>query len=122
MRLIDTSCWVHQLRKNGNAEIRQKVESLLRAGMAGWCAPVRLELWAGVGRDPEADVLRHYASVLPDFPVEPEVWNLADTLAIRGRRRGKSAPSMDILIAACARHHRVEVEADDEHFHWLMTV
>jgi predicted nucleic acid-binding protein len=122
MRLIDTSCWVHQLRKNGNAEIRQKVESLLRAGKAGWCAPVRLELWAGVGRDPEADVLRHYASVLPDFPVEPEVWNLADTLAIRGRRRGKSAPSMDILIAACARHHRVEVEADDEHFDWLMTV
>ncbi|NBR72447.1 MAG: PIN domain-containing protein [Verrucomicrobia bacterium] len=122
MRLIDTSCWVHQLRKNGNAEIRQKVESLLRAGKAGWCAPVRLELWAGVGRDPEADVLRYYASVLPDFPVEPEVWNLADTLAIRGRRRGKSAPSMDILIAACARHHRVEVEADDEHFNWLMTV
>ena len=122
MRLIDTSCWVHQLRKNGNAEIRQKVESLLRAGKAGWCAPVRLELYAGVGRDPEADVLRHYASVLPDFPVEPEVWNLADTLAIRCRRQGKTAPSMDILIAACARHHRVEVEADDEHFDWLMTV
>ena len=122
MKLIDTSCWVHALRASGRQEIRAKIKDLVENGLAGWCAPVRLELWAGVGRDPEADVLRHYASVLPDFPVEPEVWNLADTLAIRGRRRGKSAPSMDILIAACARHHRVEVEADDEHFDWLMTV
>ena len=37
-------------------------------------------------------------------------------------RNGKTAPSNDILIAACARPHQVEVEAADSHFDFLMTL
>ncbi|TVR49907.1 MAG: PIN domain-containing protein [Puniceicoccaceae bacterium] len=122
MKLVDTSSWVQALRANGRKEVRERVADLLRRGEACWCAPVRLELWAGVGKGPEAAVLHRYAEVLPDVPVGPEVWRWAETLAGRGRKRGLSAPAMDILIAACARHHGLELENDDADFDWLMTV
>jgi predicted nucleic acid-binding protein len=34
----------------------------------------------------------------------------------RARRSGKTIPATDILIAACARRHGVELEHADQHF------
>jgi len=122
MKLVDTSSWTHQLRAKGDPAVRERVEALLRNGEAAWCAPVRLELWSGVGREPEGRVLREYAEILPDFEITAEVWSAAEALAERGRRKGFRAPAMDILIAACARHYDLEVEHDDQDFEWLMVV
>lgn len=49
MILINTSCWVHALRRAGNPVIRARVKALMEAGEAAWCPPIRLELWNGVG-------------------------------------------------------------------------
>jgi len=122
MKIVDTSSWIQQLRANGCPTVRARVEELLRRGDAAWCAPVRLELWAGVGREPEGRALRHYAAALPDFPINQTIWDAAEQMAERGRRKGLRAPAMDILIAACARHHGVGVEHDDAHFDWLMEI
>jgi len=122
MTLVDTSSWVHQLQRKGNPEIRTRVERLLVDGEACWCAPVRLELWSGVGRDPERKILREYARVLLALPINDDVWQTAEQLAESGRRRGFQAPSMDILIAACARVHGVPIEHDDAHFEQLQTL
>lgn len=122
MKLVDTSAWIQQLRTKGDPEVRKRVESLLLQGEAVWCAPVRLELWAGVGKDPERKILNHFAKALPDLPITHEVWNHAQQLADRARRKGLRAPAMDFLIAACARHHRVPLEHDDTDFDWLMTI
>lgn len=122
MKLVDTSSWVQALRAQGKPEVRNRVQILLEQGLACWCSPVRLELWAGVGKYPEAKILRLYAQVIPDIPVTREVWSLAETLAERGRRRGLRAPAMDILIAACARFHDLELEHDDTDFDWLINI
>jgi predicted nucleic acid-binding protein len=122
MKLIDTSSWIQQLRKGGSPDVRSRVEQLLLNGEAAWCAPVRLELWSGVGRDPERKILKRYAEVLPDVSVTSETWHLAERLAERGRRNGLRAPAMDILIAACARFHDLEIEHNDAHFDWLMRI
>jgi predicted nucleic acid-binding protein len=122
MKLVDTSAWTHQLRAKGDPAVRERVEALLRNGEAAWCAPVRIELWSGVGREPEGRVLRQYAEILPDLEITAEVWRAAEALAERGRRKGFRAPAMDILIAACARHYGLEVEHDDRDFEWLMGV
>ena len=84
MKLIDTSCWVQALRPGGRPEVRERVRGLVTSGRAGWCAPVRLELWAGVGRDPEAQMLRHFEQILPDYAVTDDVWETAQELAERG--------------------------------------
>ncbi|HEY5792821.1 MAG TPA: PIN domain-containing protein [Chthoniobacterales bacterium] len=122
MKLIDTSCWVHQLRRSGKPEIRQRVELLLASGQAAWCSIVRLELWNGVGNDQERKVLWEYEALIPEYPITDEVWEQACELASRCRRAGKTASGGDVLIAACARHHGVEVERADSHFDFLMTL
>ena len=113
---------MHQLRRDSDADKRRRVEELLVAAEAAWCAPVRLELWRGVGTEKEARVLREYEQVLPEFAVNDEIWEQACALAHRCRRSGKTAPFADILIAACARHHEVEVAHDDAHFGFLLVL
>ena len=120
MTLIDTSAWVEQLRAKGDAAVRAKVELLLETGQAAWCTAVRLELWAGVGNEKERATLRAYEQVLPEIPIDAQVWEEACELSSACRKRGKAAPASDILIAACARHHAVEVETADAHFEFLM--
>jgi len=122
VKLLDTSLWVHQLRAKGEPDLRAKVESYLIRGEACWCPVVRLELWAGVGRDPERAVLREYEQVIPELPINEDVWQFACELADRCRRAGKRAPGNDLLIAACARVHKVDVEAADSHFDFLMAL
>jgi predicted nucleic acid-binding protein len=122
MIIVDTSLWVHQLRRQGDSKKRQRVEEMLLAGEAAWCAPVRLELWRGVGTEKEARVLREYEQVLPEFAVNDDIWEQACALAHRCRRSGKTTPFADILIAACARHHQVKVAHDDAHFDFLMNL
>src|SRR5512140_1628791 len=116
MKLVDTSCWVQAFRRQGDPAVRARLVALVTAGDAAWCAPVRLELWAGIGNDNERRILREFEQVIPEFAVTGEVWQQACDLADLGRRHGKSFPVTDLLVAACAWHHRVELEHADRHF------
>lgn len=116
MTLVDTSCWVHQIRTAGDAAVRARVEALLIAGTAAWCAQVRLELWAGARSDHDRKLLREYERVLPDLPITDAVWTLACKLGDRARRAGISTGAGDLLIAACARVHAVALEHADSDF------
>jgi predicted nucleic acid-binding protein len=114
--LVDSSLWVHQLRKSGDPARRERVNTLLASGEAAWCPPVRLELWRGVNNDVERKTLRRYEQVLPQFEIAPEVWDLAIHLADRGRAAGVTVPLADLLVFACARSHHLELAHDDGHF------
>ncbi len=114
--LVDSSMWVHQLRKSGDPTKRQRVNALLEAGEAAWCAPIRLELWRGVTNDSERKTLRRYEALLPDYEITAETWTRAIQVADRGRAAGVTAPLADLLIFACAKINDLEIEHDDEHF------
>lgn len=117
--LVDSSLWVHQLRKSGDPAKRERVNELLRSGRAAWCPPVRLELWRGVTTDAERKTLRHYETLLPDYAISSEVWDRAIRLAGRGRAAGVTVPLADLLIFACARAHGLDLAHDDAHFEQL---
>jgi predicted nucleic acid-binding protein len=119
MKMVDTSSWIHQIRRRGDPTVRARVEQLLLAGEAAWCPVVRLELWAGVGSDADRKLLRTYEQRIPELPITDDVWEQAYRLADSCRRSGKTAPPHDILIAACARHHDLEIEHEDSHFDLL---
>ncbi len=114
--LVDSSMWVHQLRKSGDPTKRQRVNALLEAGEAAWCAPIRLELWRGVTNDSERKTLRRYEALLPDYEITAETWTRAIRVADRGRAAGVTAPLADLLIFACAKLNDLEIEHDDDHF------
>ena len=122
MKLVDTSAWVHQIRSKGDPTVRARVESLLTAGTAAWCAQVRLELWAGARSDQDRKLLRNYERVLPDLEISGKVWTLACDLGDRARQTGISVGAGDLLIAACARFHGVELECADSDFELLTRI
>ena len=114
--LVDSSLWVHQLRKSGEPAKRNRVNALLASGEAAWCPPVRLELWRGVTNDVERKTLRQYEKVLTNYEISADVWERAILLADRGRASGITVPLADLLVFACARVHGVDVAQDDAHF------
>jgi predicted nucleic acid-binding protein len=117
--LVDTSSWIHLLRSDGEPAARERVRSALESGEACWCPLVRLELWNGAGGDREKKVLRDFERVLPELGIDDAVWELAYDLARRARSAGISVPATDLLIAACARRHRVQLEHSDSDFEQL---
>ncbi len=117
--LVDSSLWVHQLRKSGDPAKRSRVNELLQDGRAVWCPLVRLELWRGVTNDAERKTLRHYEAVLPTYDISSEVWERAVRLADRGRAFGMTVPLADLVIFACARLHGLDLAHDDSHFDQL---
>jgi predicted nucleic acid-binding protein len=118
--LVDSSLWVHQLRRSGDPAKRNRVNELLESGEAAWCPAVRLELWRGVTNDPERKTLRRYEALLPDYGISGEVWQRSIQLADRARAAGVTVPLADLLIFACAKIHALEVAHDDTHFDELM--
>ena len=89
--LVDSSLWVHQLRKRGDPPKRDRVNALLESGEAAWCPVVRLELWRGVTNDAERKTLRRYEALLPDYEISAEVWTRSMQLADRARASGVTA-------------------------------
>jgi predicted nucleic acid-binding protein len=122
MKLVDSSTWVHALRRRGDSAARERARLLVLSGQAVWCPIIRLELWAGVGADPERQMLTEMEQRIPELSINDEVWQAACELADRCRKAGKRVPPNDLLIAACAGHHGVEIEAADAHFDFLKTL
>ena len=116
MTLVDTSAWIESLRPSGDRAVAERVRSLLVNGDAAWCAMVRLELWNGARGDHEKAVLRDMEKNLIELQMPLAVWDLAFELARKARSAGHTIPPTDILITACARHHKLAVEHKDSHF------
>jgi predicted nucleic acid-binding protein len=118
--LVDSSLWVHQLRKSGDPAKRDRVNTLLENGEAAWCPVVRLELWRGVTHDAERKTLRRYEVLLPDYEISADVWTRSIQLANRARASSVTVPLADLLIFSCAKIHGLELAHDDTHFDELM--
>lgn len=110
------------MRRRAEPAVRARVEQLLAVGLAAWCPIVRLELWAGVSTEQERAALREYEQRIPELAINDEIWQSACDLADRCRKAGKRVPANDLLIAACARYHGVELESADAHFDFLKTL
>jgi predicted nucleic acid-binding protein len=122
VKLIDTSSWVHALRKSGDAQVRERVRALLVDGQGAWCDIVRVELWQGVKAKAEANFLRDLDANLTLLTMTSEVWNLACALGQRSRAAGKPVPTTDLLIAACALTHHASIEHCDKHFEIILAL
>ena len=116
MTLIDTSAWIEQLRRAGDASVRKQVEALLASGDAAWCPLVRLELWIGARGEDERTALTDMEEALPSLAIDAAIWDRAATLASGARKRGITVPATDLLVASCARHHDVPLLHHDRHF------
>lgn len=119
MKLVDTSAWVEYLR-SGQGDVAENVESLVLSDQAAWCDLVMLELWNGARGPEEKRKLAELSALIPCLETTAEVWTLAQRLAARCRDKGRTVPATDILVAACATFHDVELEHKDGHFDTIL--
>jgi predicted nucleic acid-binding protein len=115
LKLIDTSSWVEYLRGR-ESEAGDRVEGLVLSGEAAWCDMTLVELWQGVRGVKEKRELAEMENEIERVPVDGAVWRLASKLALRSREKGITVPISDIVIAACATIHKLDLEHCDGHF------
>jgi len=113
--LIDTSSWIEALRHNGRPEVRVRVQALLQSGEAAWCDLVRVELWHGMRGPAERKVMEQLEADVQTLAMTDAAWEKARQLAQRSRAKGLTVPTADLVIAACAWEHGVEMEHGDSH-------
>jgi len=119
MKLVDTSSWIHALRKSGNQDTRARVFRLLEDGDAAWCHVVRLELWQGAVHPKEIAYLKDLEKDIPCLPMTETAWDHACKTAFKLRKAGETLRLTDVMIHACAHAHGIEVEHMDKHFDTL---
>ncbi len=119
MKLIDSSSWIHALRKEGDPIIRERVRELLINNEAAWCDIVRVELWRGVSKKKELNFLKELEENIHLLPLTAETWSIACNMGQKCRINGTPVPTTDLIIAACARSHDLELEHSDKHFDLL---
>jgi predicted nucleic acid-binding protein len=86
------------------------------------CDLVLLELWNGAQGADEHRILRELEATVEKVPTSPAIWEVAFGLARMCRKAGITAPATDILIAACAEHHKLEILHRDAHFNQIARV
>jgi hypothetical protein len=118
--LVDTSAWIETLRERGDAATRDEVRELLAAGNAVLCDLVAVELWNGARSRDDQETLRLLESDLECVPTTDEVWRQARRAARLARSAGLTLPASDLVIAACARIHRLRLLHRDAHFDRLV--
>jgi predicted nucleic acid-binding protein len=119
MKLVDTSSWIEYLRDR-ESEAGDAVEVLVLSGEAAWCDITLVELWHGVRGAKEKRELAEMENEVERMPVDAAVWKLASRLARRCREKGITLPISDIVTAACAVTHGLELEHCDKHFDDLL--
>jgi len=117
--LVDTSSWIHYLRRDGEPEMKNEVRGLLLDGAVLLCPVVLAELWMGAGSQKDQTELLDLSAVLRCLPMTDKVWECSFMLARICRSKGTPVPSSDLLIASCAFIHGVKVLAKDKHFQTL---
>jgi hypothetical protein len=120
--LIDTSAWAEALRRRGDEATREAVRVSLTEGRAVTCPLVLLELWNGARGADEARMLRDIEAELDVVDIDHAVWSAATSLARACRAAGTTVPATDLLVAACAARHSLDLLHHDKHFDTIARV
>jgi predicted nucleic acid-binding protein len=121
MTLVDASSWIEFLRGRDSAP-GQRVKLLLARGDAAWCDMTLVELWNGAQGRTEKEVLEELEEELHLCHVNEQVWIRARKLARACRDSGVTAPTVDIIFAACATEHGLEMEHNDAHLTKILSL
>jgi predicted nucleic acid-binding protein len=121
MTLVDASSWIEFLRGRDSVS-GQRVKTLLARGDAAWCDMTLVELWNGAQGITEKKALEELDEELRLYPVNEQVWASARLRARRCREKGVTAPSPDIVIAACAANNKLRLEHCDGHFDKILPI
>lgn len=122
MILIDSSCWVEYLRPKGEALVAQAVTEALARGEAAVCPVVRVEILGFISRDKEYEQVSAVFEAALDLEMGAATYERAIDLGRALRRRGETAPTTDLLVAAAALERDATLLHADRHFERIAVI
>lgn len=114
--LIDTSVWIEAPRPGGIVAIRERLNEILAERKGATTPLIVLELLSGARDEKDYEELSEELSALSQFPVNETLWLKSCRLAFELRRKGVTASSTDVLIAAVAQENQLTLLHADRHF------
>lgn len=113
--LPDTCAWIDYFRPGENA-LGELVERAIASESVYACGPVLHELVQGARSEKEQMSLTGALRALPYLEMTETLWIKAGKLSTALRKKGKTIPLSDILIATLAIEYSLAVMTVDEHF------
>lgn len=121
MKLADPSSSIEYLR-DAESDAGYRVEELLLGADAACCDRTSVELWYGARGARAKRELAALEKEVELFTVDARAWSIGRQLARRCREAGVTVPTADLVIAACAVAHKVELEHCDAHFDKILPI
>jgi predicted nucleic acid-binding protein len=121
MYLIDSSAWIEYLRPDGSRKAKELVSEILRKDEAVTCGIVVVEVLRGAKNDKDYDALKDAMLSLPQIPIDSRVVERAAKWGFAIGRKGRTVPTTDLFIAACA-HKTAAVLHSDMDFETIRSV
>jgi len=102
MYLIDSSLWIEYLRPHGSQKVKDRLRDILRRNEACCCGVVVVEVLRGAKTEKDWNTLSEALTSLPQLPLDGVVVEQASKWGFMLDRKGKTASTTDLLIAAAA--------------------
>lgn len=119
--LLDTSAWIAFFSPVGHDALKSEVRTALEEERVFTCAVVRTELAVGARDRAGFRKLGGLLQSLPQIPIDDDVWSRAAALGFALRRKGRSIPLSDLLIAEACGFRALELWHLDEHYEAIRT-
>jgi predicted nucleic acid-binding protein len=113
--LIDTSLWIDFTRSRSPQSLKQFIAPYVLHPDAHLAEPVTFEILRHATAA-ESRQLTQQFQTLPTLATPADLWTEAAQLGQACRRKGVTALSLDLLIAAIALHHGAEIITFDADF------
>jgi len=112
---VDTCIWVNFFNRPQSRE-KRAVDALIDESRVVVPGPVLAEVIQGCGNTKEAEWVASLLGSQKSCLVTEEEWRAAGMLGLELRRKGTLLPLSDLVIAASAFRHDLEVYSTDPHF------
>jgi len=116
--LVDTSIWVEFFRGK-NQRVKNHISNLIKSQRACLAGVVIAELFRGVKREEEIELLKETMAALDYFEVKKSTWEKTGEMLRGLRLKGITLPLTDVLLAAIAEENGCEILTSDNHFEKL---
>lgn len=103
--LVDTSVWVEVFR-GGESEAVRVMEDLLGRGLVCTHGLIRAEILSGARSRADYRRLEDGLSAVTCLEDPPDLWETIAEARYRLARGGFQSSIADLIVAACAAHHR----------------
>lgn len=113
--LADTCAWVDYF-KPGKSGLKSALERALLNGQVYICGPVLYEITQGIKTDTEKAAVAEALGALEYVELSRELWIKGGEMSASLRKKGKTLPFSDVLIAALAIERGLQVLTSDGHF------